>query len=188
MSLTFPRDGSRRFPAKLYVPWAFFTKQSPFDILCCRRQPRVLLLRVCFCLAKEIPRDRRVHRQLHIDRILQNRQFRSATYITAAQICQSERKTVDSRVTRHVLFCFRSRICNNTLSRIMVLIVTTYRLAKEFIFCRFFINIFKLLKHRLCHTTSQSILPFALSLPTIARFGLSKNYCESNRVKLHATP
>lgn len=110
-------------------PWAFFTKQSPFDILCCRRQPRTLLLRVCFCLAKEIPRDRRVHRQLHIDRILQNRQFRSATYITAAQICQPERKTVDSRVTRRVLFCFRSRICNNMLSRITVLIVTTYRLA-----------------------------------------------------------
>lgn len=113
---------------ELCAPWTFFTKQSPFDILCCRRQPRVLLLRVCFCLAKEIPRDRRVHRQLHIDRILQNRQFRSATYITATQICQSERKTVDSRVTRHVLFCFRSRICNNTLSRITVLIVTTYRL------------------------------------------------------------
>lgn len=95
---------------------AFFTKQSPFDILCCRRQSRVLLLHVCFCLAKEIPRDRRVHRQLHIDRILQNRQFRSATYITATQICQPERKTVDSRVTRRVLLCFRSRICNNTLS------------------------------------------------------------------------
>jgi len=54
----------------------------------------MLLLRVCFCLAKEIPRDRRVHRQLHIDRIPQNRQFRSATYITAIQICQPERKTL----------------------------------------------------------------------------------------------
>lgn len=79
---------------------------------------------VCYCCAFAfvLPRKYhaigRVHRQLHIDRILQNRQFRSATYITATQICQPERKTVDSRVTRRVLLCFRSRICNNTLSRI----------------------------------------------------------------------
>lgn len=109
---------SRVFPRSFMFHGHSLRSQSPFDILCCRRQPRVLLLRVCFCLAKEIPRDRRVHRQLHIDRILQNRQkFVPLPTLRQTQICQPERKTVDSRVARRVLLCFRSRICNNTLSR-----------------------------------------------------------------------
>jgi len=75
----------------------------------------VLLLHVCFCLAKEIPRDRRAHRQLHIDRILQKRQFRSATYITRQLECApaGKVKTVTAELLGRVSLRSRSEICND---------------------------------------------------------------------------
>lgn len=71
------REGGER-AHELYAPRAFFTRQSRsiFRVVAASLVP---LLRVCFCLAEEIPRDR-VRRQLHIDRILENRQFRSAPF------------------------------------------------------------------------------------------------------------
>lgn len=107
---------------------------------------------VCYCCAFAfvLPRKYhaigRVHRQLHIDRILQNRQFRSATYITATQICQPERKTVDSRVTLDVfcsVFAIGFAITRYPASRYSSQRHIDWRIAKKFVFYRFFINGFK---------------------------------------------
>lgn len=99
----------RESERELYAPRAFFTRQSRsiFRVVAVSLVP---LLRVCFCLAEEIPRDR-VRRQLHIDRILENRQFRSARRPHYANSNMSVRKTVDSRVARHpVPFRFQSEL------------------------------------------------------------------------------
>lgn len=132
---------------------------------CCRYSPAS-----CYCCAfafvraEEIPRDR-VHRQLHIDRILENRQFRSTTttiattatttapsppplYIMPIQIRQSETyiKSVDNQVT------WRSRF---------PVLMHDRDVAKKFTSSRRAIRIslltdFSILKHT-CRDTARSL-------------------------------